>query len=56
VRHAARRLKICPGCDEDCDREEMCESCGACEACCDCGDLFDADELGSDPEDDECRD
>jgi hypothetical protein len=31
-----------------------CKRCGACQDCCDCGDdfdpLFDADELGLDPE------
>ncbi len=30
----------------------QCDTCGGCEKCCSC-DLFDADELGLDPEDDQ---
>ncbi len=30
----------------------QCDSCGGCDKCCSC-DLFDADELGLDPEDDQ---
>lgn len=43
------------GCELDPD-EEVCASCRQCEVCCECDDaLFDADELGLDPENDDQR-
>ena len=45
----------CKGCDEDdLGEEEICSRCKQCEWCCECDDeaLFDADELGLDPEED----
>lgn len=37
------------------EREDMCSECGLCEMCCSCDELFDADELGLNPEDDDRR-
>lgn len=51
----------CPNCHQRCGDEERCEECGHCSVCCVCGpgdgqtELFDADELGLDPEDDDAR-
>lgn len=44
----------CPECENRTSRP-LCASCGRCSACCDCADLFDADELGLDPEEDDER-
>jgi hypothetical protein len=41
--------------DDDEGSVGFCAACGACEYCCDCEELFDADELGLDPEDDDQR-
>jgi hypothetical protein len=48
----------CSACDElFYGPEEACATCGLCDGCCSCetDDLFDADELGLDPEDDATR-
>jgi len=56
-----RTCDCCQESDTDDDTLGFCMSCGLCEWCCDCEDfvddcLFDADELGLDPElDDERR-
>lgn len=43
------------GCDLE-DDETVCGRCGSCEMCCECDDeLYDADELGLDPETDDER-
>ncbi len=45
----------CRGCGEDdLEPDEVCSDCKQCEWCCACDDgaLFDADELGLDPEED----
>lgn len=48
VRGTGRVISRCKGCGAS-----WCRSCGCCEDCCDCDDaLFDADELGEDPEED----
>lgn len=39
------------GCEID-DDEQLCTRCNQCEVCCECDDVFDADELGLDPETD----
>jgi len=54
---AERRAKYeCASCGEFYTDQELCAACDCCvEGCCSC-DLFDADELGLDPEDDVCRD
>lgn len=49
------RHPVCPECQDD---PGECESCGRCWDCCECDDceeLFDADELGLDPEKDDTR-
>lgn len=54
-----RRVRYeCPECFDLTD--ELCDECDACLDCCECvnvggSELFDADELGLDPEDDERR-
>jgi hypothetical protein len=47
----------CRGCDDDdLEPEELCPKCSSCDWCCACDDaLFDADELGLDPEEDDER-
>jgi hypothetical protein len=51
-----RRLYLCENCGAGEDSWNYCFSCEACADCCECGDdLFDADELGLDPEDDAGR-
>jgi len=48
--------RICGICEDEIAAEEFCARCGYCEFCCDCdGALFDADELGLDPEEDDLR-
>jgi hypothetical protein len=43
----------CAGCRDEFDEDELCTRCGGCDWCCACDDaLFDADELGLDPEED----
>lgn len=49
-------MYYCTVCDVD--TPYVCRDCGACGDCCDCEDegaLFDADELGLNPEDDDRR-
>lgn len=49
-------MATCRGClDEDFEDDELCDRCHRCEWCCECDDaaLFDADELGLDPETDD---
>lgn len=41
--------------DDELDPGEVCPDCGCCEMCCVCDELYDADELGLDPEDDDVR-
>lgn len=44
------------GCESDLDG--ICPTCECCSSCCECGDqdeLYDADELGLDPEQDDRR-
>lgn len=58
VRHRLRYE--CPECNELVHLEDLCEECESCLDCCECvnvggAELFDADELGLDPEDDEER-
>ncbi len=60
ARHAHRRLPnvVCETCGEEVAQEHFCQECLQCVDCCDCEDydeLFDADELGLDPEDDDER-
>lgn len=46
-------MKRCPGCDVSLLPQYFCLGCSNCLDCCDCqGALFDADELGLDPETD----
>lgn len=45
-------MAACRSCE---DSGPLCSSCGCCEECCECGELFDADELGLDPEEDDVR-
>jgi hypothetical protein len=46
----------CEECEEcGAPSRALCEDCGCCRGCCMCDDLFDADELGLDPEDDDER-
>lgn len=42
----------CEGCGEECFEDDLCDTCSSCAECCDCDELFDADELGLDPEED----
>ena len=46
------KAQQCPGCQEHGQFGFLCKKCGRCEECCDCAGLFDADELGLDPETD----
>jgi len=46
----------CPSCGRNKHDGLMCSDCGFCGACCDCVALFDADELGLDPETDNTPD
>ena len=49
-------FRIVAHCDECGERMPICGECGCCELCCECDDddsLFDRDELGLDPEEDE---
>lgn len=56
-RGSAKRVRdSCEECGDPCWPEELCSSCQKCDACCECMDLFDADEMGLDPEEDQCRD
>jgi len=49
-------VPFCRSCEEAVERDEWCPECGACAGCCECDDaLFDADELGLDPETDDER-
>lgn len=50
-----RRTLLCPECEDTVEDADLCGSCGLCEMCCDCEELFDADELGLDPEEDDRR-
>ncbi len=46
----------CRECGDEFDEDELCGSCHRCDWCCTCDDaLFDADELGLDPEEDDVR-
>lgn len=42
---------------DDCEKRTsmLCEQCELCRDCCQCRGLFDADELGLDPEEDDKR-
>lgn len=42
-------------CGECGELDELCPDCGFCLECCECDELFDADELGLDPEEDDQR-
>lgn len=46
---------VCDNCEDILEAEELCSSCGLCELCCECEELYDADELGLDPEQDDRR-
>jgi hypothetical protein len=50
-----RRLLECPNCEDPVEEADLCPHCGECELCCDCDELYDADELGLDPEEDDRR-
>lgn len=55
-----RTGQYCRECQDEVSSDEgLCPACAKCDACCFCDEdaLFDADELGLDPEEDqECRD
>jgi len=46
---------VCRGCGDELEDDESCATCKQCDWCCECDDeaLFDADELGLDPEEDQ---
>jgi hypothetical protein len=50
-------VPACAECGDELDVvDDVCSSCGKCDWCCACDDaLFDADELGLDPEEDDER-
>ena len=51
-----KRLYVCDSCGCGEEAQNFCFYCDQCLDCCECDtELFDADELGLDPEDDEKR-
>lgn len=48
-------MSRCKGCRSWLEEEEECDDCHQCFDCCSCEELFDADELGLDPETDDER-